>query len=206
MQPAYDSDITGIILAGGRARRMDGADKGLLALAGRPMVAHVLERLAPQVGRVAINANRNQAAYRGFGVPVFGDRMEGFPGPLAGIAAALAEAQTELVAVVPCDVPLLPVDLVARLRRALRDGPGEIAVAADGHRMQTLCALLRRDLRASLERALAAGERRVDRWYAGHRTLAVDLSDCPGAFANVNSRGELAMLEHQLSVETGDAG
>lgn len=199
MLETTEPEITGVVLAGGKARRMGGQDKGLLPLAGKALIAHVLERLTPQVKQVAINANRNQARYAEFGVPVFGDQLDDFQGPLAGMAAALEQADTELVVLLPCDSPLVPPDLVARLLRAMYEQQAEIAVAHDGRRMQPVWVLLRRELLPSLQQTLADGERKVDRWYAGHRTVTVDLSDCPPAFANANTPEELGALEQQLA-------
>ena len=190
--------ITGVILAGGKARRMGGQDKGLLPLAGKPLIAHVLERLAPQVDRVSINANRNQTRYADLGVPVFSDQLDDYQGPLAGMAAALEQAETELVMLLPCDSPFIPPDLVARLQQALDSQQQDIAVAHDGQRMQPVWVLLRRELLPSLQQALADGVRRVDLWYAGQRTALVDLSDCPRTFANANTPEELHALEQGL--------
>ena len=198
MADSSANDITGVILAGGKARRMSGRDKGLLPLAGRPLVAHVLERLLPQVRTVAINANRNREQYARLGMEVFGDRLDGVQGPLAGMAAALEYADTELVALVPCDSPLIPLDLVQRLLDAMQRQDGEIAVAHDGRRMQPVWALLHRDLLPSLQQALAADEHKVQRWYAQHRTALADLSDCPDAFVNANTPDELAAIEQRL--------
>ena len=177
---------------------MGGQDKGLLPLAGKPLIAHVLERLAPQVDQLAINANRNQTQYADFGVPVFSDRLDDFQGPLAGMAAALEQADTEWVVLLPCDSPFIPPDLVARLRRAMDTQDSDIAVAHDGRRMQPVWVLLRRNLLASLQQTLAGDERKVDRWYAKHRTALVDLSDYPEAFTNANTPEELQALEQEL--------
>ena len=196
--------ITGVILAGGKARRMGGEDKGLLAVAGRPLAGWALTLLAPQVGRVLLNANRNQARYAALGAEVIGDRLADFQGPLAGIAAGLAAADSELVTCIPCDSPLLPGDLIARLWRALDAHQADIAVAHDGQRMQPVCVLLRRDLLGSLQQTLATGERRVDRWYARHRTALADLSDRPDAFLNANTPQQLAALEQHLSAANED--
>ena len=125
--------ITGVILAGGQGRRMGGADKGLQELGGRPMAAHVLERLAPQVGAVLISANRNLERYAELGCPVLPDTLDGYAGPLAGLQAALAQATTPLLVTAPCDSPFLPADLVARLHDGLVAQQAELAVAcADG--------------------------------------------------------------------------
>ena len=178
---------------------MGGQDKGLLPLAGRTLIEHVLERLSPQVDRVAINANRNQARYAEFGVPVFGDLLDDFQGPLAGMAAALEYADTELVALLPCDSPLVPLDLIARLYQAMQQQPVAIAVVHDGRRMQPVWVLLRRELLPDLQHSLGQGERKVDRWYARHPTTLVDFSDCPLAFVNANTPEELCTLEQRLT-------
>jgi len=131
--------LTGLILAGGRARRMGGHDKGLIPLAGRPLIAWVIDALAPQVGRILISANRHQAAYAGFGHPVIGDDaggadLAGFQGPLAGIAAAMIQMETPWLLTLSCDVPLPPVDLASRLANALALGHPSMPVgsASDG--------------------------------------------------------------------------
>ena len=126
--PPAPAAITGLILAGGRARRMGGEDKGLIPLAGRPLIAWVIDALAPQVGRILISANRNQAAYAAFGHPVIGDEavgaeLAGFQGPLAGIAAAMTRMETPWLLTLPCDAPLAPADLASRLAAALVHGP-----------------------------------------------------------------------------------
>jgi len=191
--------ITGVILAGGKARRMGGHDKGLLPLAGKPLIAHVLERLTPQVDHIAINANRNQTEYGRFGVPVFADHLDDYQGPLAGMAAALEQAETELVMLLPCDSPFIPPDLVARLHQAMDSQGMDIAVAHDGQRMQPVWVLLRHTVLPSLLQTLADGVRKVDRWYDGQRTVVVDLSDYPQAFANANTPEELQALEQALN-------
>ena len=106
------TDITGLVLAGGRGSRMGGADKGLQSYRGMPLAMHAMLRLAPQVGRVMINANRNLAAYESFGAPVFTDASGDFAGPLAGFVAGLEQCDTPYLVTVPCDSPLFPDDLV----------------------------------------------------------------------------------------------
>jgi len=191
--------ITGVILAGGRAQRMGGDDKGLLAVAGRPLAGWVMATLAPQVDRVLLNANRNQSRYQALGATVISDQLSGFQGPLAGMAAGLAAADSDYVAFVPCDSPLLPDDLIARLWQAMDSQQADIAVAHDGQRMQPVCALLRRRLLGSLQRDLADGERCVDRWYAHQHTALADLSSHPLAFLNANTPQQLATIEQLLS-------
>lgn len=188
--------VTAIILAGGRATRMGGEDKGLIALAGRPMIAHVLDAVRPQVDAILINANRNQERYAAFGLPVVADREGGFQGPLAGMASGLAHCDTPLALTLPCDGPLVPADLVARLRAAL--GDGDAAVAHDGERLQPVHALLRTSVLPSLERFLADGGRKIDRWYAGLDVREADFSGQRELFINVNTPEERARLEARL--------
>jgi molybdenum cofactor guanylyltransferase len=194
--------VTGVILAGGRATRMGGADKGLITLAGRPMVAHVGERLAPQVGELLINANRNAAEYAPLACRVVGDTLAGFLGPLAGVLAAMNSAQHPLLATVPCDSPFVPGDLVSRLRAALEAAGADLAVAHDGERMQPVFLLARTALRGDLEQWLQNGGRKLDAWFARHAVVNVDFSDCPEAFLNINTPDERAAIEARL----GDAG
>lgn len=192
------ASVTGLVLAGGRGSRMGGLDKGLTELAGRPMVAHVIDRLRPQVAHVIVNANRHQETYGGFGFPVVADASDGYPGPLAGFAAGLAAASTPWLVTVPCDCPLLPPDLVPRLTAAQTDSDAEIVSAHDGGRLQPVFTLLRRDLLASLESFMAEGERKIDRWFARHHAATADFSDQPEAFENVNRPADRERIETRL--------
>ena len=184
--------ITGVILAGGRGRRMGGIDKGLQELQGRPMVQWVLERLAPQVDSVLINANRNLPRYAGFGCPVLPDRVPDFAGPLAGLHAALAQATTPLVATVPCDSPFMPLDLVERLQAALVADKAELALACAAGRAHRAFCLARRELLPKLDAFLAAGERKVGLWHASLNVVEVDFDDEADAFDNINTPEQLA--------------
>ncbi|MBC8022756.1 MAG: molybdenum cofactor guanylyltransferase MobA [Burkholderiales bacterium] len=187
--------VTGVVLAGGQGSRMGGVDKGLQEFRGKPMAAHVIERLAPQVDEVLINANRNADAYARFGHRVIADEIEGFAGPLAGFERGLAHASGDLVVTVPCDSPFLPADLVARMREALdRDG-AQLAVAKTGAQVHPVFCLMRRDVHASLRRFLASGQRKIDRWYPELRATLVSFDDEADAFRNINTREELAGLE-----------
>lgn len=194
MSPAA-GDITGIVLAGGRGRRMGGADKGLLPLKGRPLVAHVAERLAPQVGSLLINANRNRDDYARLGWPVIEDLLPGQAGPLAGLQAGLAACATPWLAAVPCDAPRLPADLVPRLAAALAQRPGALAAApfADG-RLQSAFLLCRRECLPPLAGFLAAGGRKLEDWLRSVAVVEVPFAD-GAAFANLNTPEELALLE-----------
>lgn len=187
--------ISGLVLAGGLARRMGGIDKGLVVLAGKPMIEHVLAGLAPQVGRVLINANRNLEQYGGYGYEVVSDTLEGYLGPLAGALSALKVIDTEFLLTVPCDSPLVAPDLAGRMYAALRLGQADLAVAHDGRRQQPVFLLLKRGLAADLEAYLASGERKIDRWFARHRVAEADLSDRPDSFINVNEPEEKQRLE-----------
>lgn len=193
--------VTGVILAGGRGARMGGVDKGLVEVAGRPMVEHVLAAVERQTGAVTINANRSTERYARYGHPVIADRMDGFQGPLAGMASALAAATTEFVLVVPCDSPLVDASLGPRLHAALVERGADVAVAHDGERMHPVFVLLRRAARAGLDDFLARGERRIDRWFAEEKTAVVDFSDLPEMFLNVNREEDRSRLETRLEVQ-----
>jgi molybdopterin-guanine dinucleotide biosynthesis protein A len=196
-------DITGVILAGGRGSRMGGVDKGLQNFNGMPMALHTLMRLAPQVGEVMINANRNLGAYEAFGVPVWPDVLADYAGPLAGFLTALERCETPWLVTVPCDTPLLPRDLVARLAQAAQEQDAEIAMAVaredDGalHTQPVFC-LLRVDLLESLVQYTQGGGRKVDAWTALHKIVMVPFDtpqDDPRAFFNANTLAQLHLLE-----------
>ncbi|MCL4687303.1 MAG: molybdenum cofactor guanylyltransferase MobA [Burkholderiales bacterium] len=187
--------VTGLVLAGGQGSRMGGVDKGLAPFRGRPMVAHAIERLAPQVDEILVNANRNPEAYARFGHRVIADEIPGFAGPLAGFERGLAHARGQLVATVPCDSPFLPADLVARLRAALESAGAQLAVARTGDQPHPVFCLMRREVHASLAAFLASGQRKIDKWYASLSVVEVAFDDEADAFANINTRDELAGLE-----------
>ena len=189
--------VTAMILAGGRARRMGGEDKGLLGFLGRPLIERILEAVAPQVGDVFINANRNRDRYRNYGYTVIADERSDFQGPLAGFASGLTHCATEDLAILPCDGPLVPEDLVFRLWQARAEAGAELAVAHDGERMQPVYVLLRKTLLPDLRAFLETGERKIDRWYARHRTAQADFSDCKDCFANINYPRDRDRLEKQ---------
>lgn len=192
-------EITGVILAGGRARRMGGVDKGLTVLGGRPMLQHVLEALRPQVANVIISANRNLDAYREFGCDVVSDVVGDYSGPLAGMASGLQFAVTPYVATVPCDSPLVAGDLVARLYHTLEEHDAQVCVVHDGERTHPVFLMLRRDLLNSMLVFLDAGERKIDKWFAKHRLAVSDFSDQPEAFMNVNHPQDLETLEQSVA-------
>ena len=192
--PVLDA-ITGLILAGGRGQRLGGVDKGLQPWRGLPLVDHALARLAPQVREVMISANRNAALYATRTARVLADASDDFPGPLAGILAGLRAASTPWLAVVPCDSPQLPPDLVGRLALGMADSRGAVAQrdhGVDGLRLEPVCCLLSTTLADDLERYLADGGRKVEGWVARHAApVRFDRPDDAQAFANVNTPADL---------------
>ncbi|MDP3833484.1 MAG: molybdenum cofactor guanylyltransferase MobA [Hydrogenophaga sp.] len=203
----HPSEITGIVLAGGRGSRMGGADKGLQNFNGTPLAMHALLRLQMQAGGLVgdqmINANRNLAAYEAFGMPVWPDTLNDYAGPLAGFMTGLERCESPYLLTVPCDTPLFPLDLAQRLAQAFDDESTEIAMAAareeDGQlRPQPVFCLMRLDLLESLMAFTQAGGRKIDRWTDQHRTVIVPFDqpgDDPKAFFNANTLAELHALE-----------
>jgi len=190
--------ITGLVLAGGRGSRMGGVDKGLQLHHGVPLALHALRRLAPQVGPAMLNANRNVEAYAAFGAPVWPDTPPNYAGPLAGFVAGLSHCHTPYLVTVPCDSPLFPDDLVARLAAALQAADAEIAMAAtleDGRlQVQPVFCLMQTALLDSLLRFTQSGQRKIDKWTAQHRCIEVRFDDTH-AFANANTPDELQQLQ-----------
>lgn len=202
--------ITGLVLAGGRGSRMGGVDKGLQLLGGQALVWHALERLRPQVGALAINANRHLEDYARLGVPVWPDAQADFPGPLAGMLAGLEGCATEWLVTVPCDTPRFPADLVARLYGAAHAARARVAMpvtdeaAGDGAQdprrtgpqAQPVFCLLHRSLREPLAAALAAGERKIERFTRAQGQVLVPFtaSGDAQAFFNANTEEDLQQL------------
>ena len=187
-------DITGLILAGGRGSRMGGVDKGLQIHRGRPLAAHALERLRPQVCRLMLNANRNLETYRAMGVPVWPDEVPDYPGPLAGMLAGLAHCESALMATVPCDTPNFPLDLVARLANGLERAEADIAVAytraGEDLFPQPVFCLMKTSLEDALAAFIAAGERKTGFFARGQRNTRV-VFDHDAEFFNINTLTEL---------------
>lgn len=200
-----NENITGLILAGGRGSRMGSVDKGLQPFRSEAMAAHVLRRLAPQVGSLAINANQNAQAYAAFGAPVWPDDLTGFEGPLAGLETGLRRCATPLLVTAPCDSPFLPLDLVQRLHAALLREDADLALAEteepadDGTlRIQPhpVFALVRASALPQLSNYLAGGGRRMDGWYGAIKVVRVRFDDA-GAFRNINTLRELQQFENE---------
>lgn len=202
MQASYPIDqITGVILAGGRAKRMGGNDKGLVRLNDRMMIEYVIDALQPQVCSLLINANRNIKHYKQLGnYPVIADTIPDYAGPLAGMASAMQAAQTEYILTAPCDSPFLAAHLVERLYTALIQSKARLSVAGDGCRMQPVFALLPRSLLSDLLEFLGRGERKIDHWYQHHHTALANLSDVRDTFLNINSAEDLQKVRQRLSV------
>jgi len=192
------SQITGVVLAGGRGSRMGGVDKGLQNHLGMPMALHALMRLQLQVGEAMINANRNLSAYESMGVPVWPDALPDHPGPLAGFLTALEHCETPYLVTVPCDTPNFPLDLVHRLAAALEQSDADIAMAAtleDGRQqVQPVFCLMKASLMESLVRFIQDGQRKIDRWTGQHRCVEVPFDDAD-AFFNANTLDELRRLQ-----------
>ena len=187
--------ITAVILAGGRGRRMGGRDKGLIELNGKPLIQHVIAAISPQVGPLVISANRNLQQYADLGYPVICDSLDGFQGPLAGILATMRSIGTPDMVTVPCDGPALPHDLVARLAAGRKAAGADIAVAHDGQRLHPVYALISRRVEHDLASFLESGGRKMHLWLQLHQVAAVDFSDTPEAFANINTPQDHARLQ-----------
>ena len=193
------SDITGLILAGGRGSRMGGADKGLQIHLGQALAMHAVLRLGPQVGRLMISANRNLETYAAMGVPVWPDALPDYAGPLAGFLTGLEHCETGYLATVPCDSPAFPLDLVARLAEGLAEAGAEIAVAAtrdgDGSlQAQPVFCLMRTSLLDSLLAYTQSGQRKIAAWTARQRCALIEFDD-ESAFFNANTVADLQTLQ-----------
>lgn len=191
--------ISALILSGGRATRMNGVDKGLVHLQQKPLIQHVIERLTSQADEILINANREFPTYKAFGYCVLQDEVEDFPGPLAGFSLGLQHAKHKYLLTVPCDSPLLPLNLATRLLTALIENNADIAVAVSDGKTHPVFSLCKRTLLPSLTEYLQQGERRVSAWQKIQHYIEVDFSDCHEAFTNLNTLDDLAALEIKLT-------
>jgi molybdopterin-guanine dinucleotide biosynthesis protein A len=194
--PIAKTDITGLILAGGRGSRMGGVDKGLQVFQGTPLVQHAFTRLAPQVGLVIVNANRNLEVYRSMGMQVYRDEVPDFAGPLAGVLAGLNHCASPYLVTVPCDTPYFPLDLVERLAGGLTDAGIVTAYTREGGQLspQPVFCLMKRSLRDSLRAFIDSGQRKTGLW-ARELGGAQVIFDDDAAFANFNTLAELTGAE-----------
>ncbi len=178
--------IEAVILAGGKASRMGGCDKGLQLWQGLPLIAHSIKRLQPQISQISINANRNLAQYQQHGWPVFSDMLPNFQGPLSGMATALARLDCDFVLFVPCDCPLLPLNLLTKLQSAVLKNQVLAAYAHNGERQHPTFCLMSKKLLTPLTAYLAKGERRIFHFLQSQHAIEVDFSEQPQAFKNFN--------------------
>ena len=177
---------------------MNGVDKGLVTLQQNPLIAHVIARLQPQVDELLINANREIANYQSFGYPVLQDETDDFLGPLAGFLLGLKHAKHDYVLTVPCDSPLLPLDLVEKLLNGMTEALADIAVASsDGDTHPVFC-LMKKSVLPSLTAFLEQGERKVSAWQKSQKYIEVDFSDNSDWFINLNTFDDLKALEFKL--------
>jgi molybdopterin-guanine dinucleotide biosynthesis protein A len=196
-------EITGLILAGGRAQRMGGIDKGLIPFHHRPLIESAINRLKPQVGSIMINANRNLEQYATYGYPIVSDADSSFSGPLAGFTAGLKACPTKYLVTAPCDSPLLPTNLVQLLSTKLAEGSFDLVYASSKDNAgktwaQPVFCLMHISLLKSLEEFISLGDLKIDRWFKELNSSTV-VFDSESAFANVNTPEELLTLEKASS-------
>jgi len=201
--PIQTSQITVLILAGGRGSRMGGRDKGLIPIAGKPAIEHVLDRLQHQSQQILISANRNLGRYAAYGYPVIEDTLKDFPGPLAGVLAGLSACKTDYLLTLPVDTPLVSADYLSRMRAGLQTARGLACVAEFHGQMEPVFCLLNRQLHPALQRYLDQGRRSVRDWLDQVSASRIEFSDAPEQFINLNveqerQRAEL-LLERQRS-------
>jgi molybdopterin-guanine dinucleotide biosynthesis protein A len=190
--------ITGLVLAGGAGRRMGGVDKGLIEIAGRTLVEWTVDALAAQTSSLLISANRNLEQYRNLGYEVVADQLDGFQGPLAGLAAAMACAETPWLLTSPCDTPLLPSNLAQCLAAVVTEHHVQIAIAADAERRHPLHALIPCTVRAELQAYLASGGRSVHGWLERHTVAIARFDNQPNAFSNLNRSADAGPIRKRL--------
>lgn len=197
--------VSGVVLAGGQARRMQQQDKGLVLFKQRPLVSYPIAALAELTQQIVISANRNQSIYQQWQYPVISDANDHFDGPLAGILAAMDYLETEILLVLPCDSPFFTAKHLQQLLAGLKE-QFDIAVAYDGERLHPVFLAIRTELKASLQAYLANGERRLQNWLFQHRVNQVDFSQQAQIFSNINTLAELEMLETLSAVEASAEG
>ena len=196
MDKITKKDITGVILAGGRARRMGGADKGLVLFNGKPLIEYVIDALEPQVGYLLINANRNHEKYRSYEFDVISDELEDYCGPLAGMACVLNKINTPYLVTAPCDTPFITDNLVKNLSSSIVHENTEISVAHNGERLQPVFCMMKKTLITSINEYLQNGGRKIDQWFEQHSVSIVDFSSNSECFENFNSKEEILTSEN----------
>ena len=186
--------VSGLILAGGKATRMEGANKALIPFLSRPMISHVIERLLPQVDDIIINANQEAEAFSSFHLAVLSDEVTGYAGPLAGLHTGLKASQNEWVLCVPCDSPLLPKNIAESLMQAAIKENADIAIPKTNVQNHPVFCLCKKSLAADLANYLHHGGRKVTEWQQTQRCIEVHFDD-ESAFSNINTFEDLAKLE-----------
>ena len=199
MNTSSNPSVTGVILAGGKGRRMGGNDKGLLQYKQQPLISYTIKILKSQVDALLINANRNIEQYQDFSYPVIEDSLENFCGPLAGMLSAMKACNTDYILTAPCDSPNISSQLRQRMMEVMLLEQADIAVAHDGERLQPVFCLLPCHLQNELERHLEEGGRKIDLWLAKHKMAIVDFSDQSDSFINFNHPEDVTNNEPQLS-------
>jgi molybdenum cofactor guanylyltransferase len=189
--------VTGVILAGGLARRMNNQDKGLIRFKGQPMVSYAIAAMSTIADQTIINANRNIPDYQAFGLPVVSDQTDSFDGPLAGMLTAMLFAETGVLLVMPCDSPLVKAAHLQKLLSARAENDADVAVAFDGERLHPVFLAIKISLQPSLQAYLQSGQRKIDLWLGQHKMIKVDFRAEPEIFININSMAELSDLEAQ---------
>jgi molybdenum cofactor guanylyltransferase len=187
--------VTGVILAGGLARRMDNQDKGLILCNGKPLVSYAIAAMSAVAGQTLINANRNLPEYQAFGLPVVSDQTDSFDGPLAGVLTAMLFAKTGVLLVMPCDSPLIKAQHLQKLLATRAQTNADVAVAFDGVRLHPVFLAIKVSLQNSLQDYLLNGQRKMETWLEQHSLVKVDFSNEPGVFININTMSELLGLE-----------
>ena len=183
--------ISAVILAGGKARRMGGQDKGLQILGKQSLIQHVIHRLQPQVHDISINANRNQTEYAKFGFPVFSDELPNFQGPLSGMLTALEKTKSDFILFTPCDTPFFPTNLLDKLQSAVENHCALIAYACDEEREHPVFCLMSVQLKEKLRHYLASGERRLLQFMNENGGISVEFTKEEGNFENFNTLDDL---------------
>ncbi len=184
-------DITVVILAGGKGRRMGGQDKGLVSYKNESLVKHVIDAISLQTHQIIINANRNLDQYSNFGYPVVKDTLKDFQGPLAGFLAAMSSVDTDYILTMPCDGPVITDNYIQKMKQGLNDSGADLVIASDGSRMQPVYALIPLTLKHSLQLYLANGGRKIDSWYQQHDFSLIEFNDDSEFFTNINSPQDL---------------
>ena len=190
--------ISGIVLCGGQGRRMQGQDKGWVEISGKPMIERVIERFKPQVDEIYINANRNISRYQKFNLTIVEDVIGGYQGPLAGILSGMAISESDFIICVPCDCPFFPLDMVARMMQVQTSSDADIVSVNDGVRTHPVFALIKTDLKSSLEDYLNSGQRKIDRWYVQHNYQLLEYPGKQHCFDNINTPEQLKLSSKRI--------